>query len=198
MKMHKLWEYLIQIFIVVFGVFLGMLLNEWNIERKAVQEQKLALSRILNELDNHQNHLNYVIPYHEKIIHVGDSLISSYSESDLSKPFLMNGAWSQVPQWQGIKMTPLQTSSFESAKISNVLTGIDSDLLNQISAYYEKVTLFNKYSDNITTSIFNTNSNTNMLDALFLITLIRGDIIGFEKGIILNSDKLKNELQKNL
>lgn len=198
MNAHKYWEYLIQITIVIFGVFLGMMLNEWNSDRKASNEQNFALEQILKEIEEHGSWLENTIPYHDTIIHVIDSIVINSDKNALMRPFLINGGWSQIPKWKGTKIFPLHASAYESAKISNVLTNIDSELLGQISAYYENIDLYNQFCHHITATIFNTTSNTKFVDSMFIILLLKEDLMGRENTIQKTGSELKIKIQEKL
>ncbi|WP_420582112.1 hypothetical protein [Reichenbachiella sp.] len=198
MNKHKIWEYLIQITIVIFGVFLGMMLNEWNSDRKASNEQKFALEQILIEIEEHGNWLENTIPYHDTITHVVDSIVKNSDQNTLMRPFLINGGWRQIPKWKGTQIYPLHASAYESAKISNVLTNMDSELLGQISAYYEDIDLYNQFCHHITATIFNTTSNTKFIDSMVIIRLLKEDLMSHENTIQKTGSQLKIKIQEKL
>lgn len=198
MKRQKFWEYLIQIIIVVFGVFLGMLLNEWNSDRKASKEQDFALEQILNEIEEHGKWLENKIPYHDTITHIADSIMGNSDKSTLMRPFLINGGWRQIPQWKGTQIFPLHASAYESAKISNVLTNMDSELLGQITAYYETIDLHNQFCHHITETVFNTTSNTKFVDSISILLMLKEDLMGYEFTIQKTGSQLKTKIQEKL
>lgn len=198
MNKQKFGEYFVQIIIVIFGVFLGMMLNEWNSERKASKEQDFALEQILKEIEEHGNWLEKAIPYHNTITQVADSIVRNSDNSILMRPFLINGGWRQIPQWKGTQIFPLHASAYESAKISNVLANIDSELLGQISAYYETINLYNRFCHHITETVFNTTSNTKFIDAIFILLVLKEDLMGYENSIQETGSQLKIKIQENL
>lgn len=198
MNKHKIWEYIIQIVIVIFGVFLGMMLNDWNNDQKDNNRQKVFLSHIAKELDGHKNQLDQVIPYHESITQVVDSVLSNSTKEELKKPFIWNDAWGQIPKWQGLKLFPLRTPTYESAKFSEVLAGMDSELLESITGYYESVNSYNALCNGISGKILDINSQTEYVDALLLIMIIKGDVLGTEKGIRANTDSLTQKIERKL
>ncbi|MEP2025958.1 MAG: hypothetical protein ABJH98_14385 [Reichenbachiella sp.] len=195
---QKIWEYFTQIIIVIFGVFLGLLLNEWNSGRKDRNRQKVILSHIIKELKSHKNQLNRVIPYHGSMTQTADSILSKSTEEELTKPFIWNGAWSKIPKWQGLQLFPLRTPTYESAKFSEVLSGMDSELLESITGYYESVHTYNSFCNGLTQQVFQINSKTEYVDALLLIMIIKGDILGTEKGINAASDSLIQIIERKL
>lgn len=198
MSKHTILEYIIQVVIVVFGVFLGMMLNEWNSDRKANNDQKFALRQILKEVQEHEKKLSLVIPYHKTITQVVDSMRTNTDERILTKPFLTNGSWSQIPKWKGTKVFPLHTSAYETAKFSNIFANMDGKLLGHISAYYENIELYNEYGNHLTSKIFNTSAETKLIDILFVVSVIRRDLLGHEGQISRSSKELMSKIESKL
>ncbi|WP_422361620.1 DUF6090 family protein [Reichenbachiella sp.] len=198
MNRHKIWEYIIQIVIVIFGVFLGILLSEWNNDQKDNNRQKVFLSHMASELNGHKNQLDLVIPYHESITKAVDSVISNSSKEELKTAFIWDGAWGKIPKWQGLKLFPLRTPTYESAKFSEVLAGMDSELLESITGYYESVNSYNTLCNGISEKILDINSQTEYVDVLLLVMIIKGDVLGTEKGIKASTDSLIQKIERKL
>lgn len=194
MAKSKVWEYFIQIIIVIFGVFLGMLLTEWNADRKEENQRNAVLNQILNEIIDHKTKLDVNIPYHEVLTATTDSILRARTISDLKTPFLENGGWQGIPGWQGIKLFQLHTSGFESAKLSNTLSGMKGERLEAITTYYESVELYNNYVEKVTERIFNINVSTPTIDVLILIQILKGDILGMEKSLKISAEALEAEI----
>lgn len=194
MTKSKFWEYFVQIIIVIFGVFLGMLLTEWNTDRKEENQRRAILSQIGNEIKDHNTKLEAVIPYHKSLTNSTDSILRTTALEELKVPFLENGGWSKIPGWKGIKLFRLQTSGFESAKLSNTLSGMDGRQLDAITSYYESVEVYNRYVDQVTERIFNISISTTTVDVLILIQILKGDILGMEGSLQKAAIKLQTEI----
>lgn len=194
MTKSKFWEYFVQIIIVIFGVFLGMLLTEWNTDRKEENQRRAILSQIGNEIKDHNAKLEAVIPYHKSLTNSTDSILRSTALEQLKAPFLENGGWSKIPGWKGIKLFRLHTSGFESAKLSNTLSGMDGGQLDAITSYYESVEVYNQYVDQVTERIFNISISTTTVDVLILIQILKGDILGMEGSLQKAAIKLQTEI----
>ena len=183
MKINKtdLWRYAIELVIVMVGVFLGILVSDWNEGRNHERLKQTLLSNMVAELETNKLRLDNAYEYHSKSFSILDSLWKSWDQSTLIKPFFEGRGFMQIPNWKGIGIPLLKKSSYESAVISNIFPDMNPKLLEQISNIYDDITIYTSGREKIVDRMYNINSNTKLMDVFLIIEIIRGDILSSEK-----------------
>jgi hypothetical protein len=184
-------KYGIELFIVMIGVFLGMLASEWNTNRSQELLLQTSLSNISLELETNENYLKNSLRYHEKINEILDSIWKIIDKAKLYKNFMEVHGFSQIPNWKGIGMRTMQNSSYESAIIGKAFVNMNPTILEKISKIYSDFSTYNSTKEKITDKIININSETKLIDVLLTIEIMRSDIMNYEKY-------LKDECEKTL
>ncbi|MBZ0200390.1 MAG: hypothetical protein K8H86_11020, partial [Ignavibacteriaceae bacterium] len=151
---------------------------------------------ISNELEQNSNKLLYSIDYHKILEKSIDSIWANTPQKDLNKKLLENKGFSQIPNWKGIGLSKLNTSSYNSALISNIFPGMQPDIVESVSKTYQDIEIYNSIREKILNRFYNIDSNTKYIDVLLIIEIIKGDVIDFENKLhkeITNLTKLLNK-----
>lgn len=154
-----LYEVLILIFPVMLGVYLGLLANNWSLERAEQKQTEKTLKNILQEITYNENvnseSLNYFTQLRDSIYGL---------ENRNTRP-------SSFSFWKGLNPPSLKNASFQSASISGILGRLDIDLLEQLTLAYnfqEDVVL---QSRNYAQSVTNKIGSENFTNEKYLIIL---------------------------
>ena len=189
MKKTNLSEYIIQICIVIIGVFLGMLVTEWNSQRTIEDNKYRALLSIKAEIESNLANLKRLDEKRISFYRALDSLSKIVQPNDRKELFNRKSFQERLPNWTGLGVMSLNSSMFEAAKYGNVLSSIDLNILQQLSQVYQsqgsrdelmKVFL-NKFTD--------INDKTTYDEVLNLVWRIREELWGSEYYLIQNYEK---------
>ncbi len=200
-KKHKksFLKYLIELLIVAFGVFLGIMVSENKANKKV--EENISQSRLLiiDELEANHLALSNAVVYHEKIKKGFDSLRMHLPKEIYLTPYFSNQQFrqEQIPGWNGIRIIEVENVAFESAKIGGIFQNMDIDEVRQISAVYRQLQGFSELGNLITQKVFALNSDTKTLDVIGILEMLTNDFLNAEKTLALELEqtlqKLKNE-----
>ncbi len=176
-KRKPLVRGLLQIIPVMIGVFLGLVANNWNENRK-INKDKEALTELLSmELNENLKELQEVYNYHKN---VQDSFALVFNEvgeipADRLSTF-----------WYGMRPPKLKRSCFESAIITGLLNKFEVNAINHLNETYLQQTNIDKYFDKALSSFLNLDMD--QLDKtrpmIRKITMILGDVIQSESMLI--------------
>jgi len=127
---------LMQIFLIVFSVVLGLYLSERLEERKTKKEASQLLAKIKQELRSNKKLLDYWTPYHKKVTHTLDSL--SKNDSFVAK-FVedRNIFYSAFTEGTLMRESPSQ-ESWEIAKAHPLIVNFDYDELLVLTRIYNQ------------------------------------------------------------
>lgn len=172
-----------ELLIVAFGVFLGMVVSDWNANRKTATQVEKTKQYIINELKTNVHNLNYSIEYHKQLRTEFDSLAALITEEDLLKPFISNKLikFNKIPSWTGPGTSLLDKSVYEGAKVGNLLQEFDIETLQMIARTYRHQDGYELLSKKIVDRMMNINFDTKTIDGMGTLELIVFDILGNEK-----------------
>ncbi|MEL7005134.1 MAG: hypothetical protein AAFN93_20720, partial [Bacteroidota bacterium] len=113
-----------------------------------------------------------------------DSLEQILTEEVLSERFF-DRAWSErLPNWKGFGSGRVSNSMFETAKYGNVLSGMDIELLQQLSKTYSLQETTNKLRQTLMDKFFSIDTNTEYSDVILLMWRIRQELEGAEAQLV--------------
>lgn len=118
---------LIQMIMIAFGVYLGMLTNDWSAKRKEQRAVQNGLQSIANEITFNKNFLEGRLEYYKQVVIVLDSLIEVRGASAPIK---------DIPGFRGINPILLRNSAFELAQSTQVLANMDYQRAESLSLLY--------------------------------------------------------------
>ena len=192
-KKLKLRDSFFQLFIVVLGVFLGMWANDWNNNRNLKKHRKEVLKSIHKEIENNLKVIEqadeHKIPFFQSL----DSLYEQLDDSTTLEKFYDRPFHERLPNWRGVGGGALSSAMFETAKYSNVLSGMDIKLLEQLSKIYSIQEIGNTIRNTFIDGFYSIDSETKYIDVLRLMDRIRQELGGYEY-ILMNEYKKGLEL----
>ena len=134
----KILTYLIELLIVAFGVFLGMVVSDWNTQRKTNTQVEKTKQYIINELQTNILNLEHSISYHHTLKIAFDSIASTMTDEEKLANYFSNTKFrlNLIPCWRGPGTTLLDKSVYEGAKVGNLLQEFEIETLQLISRTY--------------------------------------------------------------
>ncbi len=110
---------------IVIAIVLGFIVTEWRESRQEAKKAKLALHRIAQEVELNRDAISNMLPYYETMLHRIDSL--GHDSLEIS---------TDLQGWQGINPIALQSSAYQLAMQTGLLSNIDFEMATAISLYY--------------------------------------------------------------
>lgn len=195
---NPFFKYLIELTIVAFGVFLGMMVSEYKSNSKIKENTTKSRSFIVSELETNIQILTRNIHYHEKIKKGFDSLRTNLSEEIVYSTYFANHQFraEQIPGWTGIGITRLENIAFESAKIGGIIQNMDIDEVKQISSAYQILDVNQEFGDRITQKLMAMSSESKILDMIVILELLTNDYLYNERRLLNELNKTVEKLKK--
>ena len=138
MKKEKLIEYFAELLIIMVGVFLGMLITDWNAQRKLNTNRNEVLKSISRELQSNKEQIQNMLESRSRFSKSYDSLMVQLTSDDMDEAFMAKPFNERLPNWRGIGDYSPDQSMFDAAKYSNVLIGMDISVLEHLTKIYRK------------------------------------------------------------
>lgn len=110
---------------IVIAIVLGFIVTEWRESRQETKRSKAALVRIAQEVDLNKDAIENMLPYYEHMLQQIDSL----GRDSLNVASDLKG-------WEGINPIAFQSSAYQLAIQTGLLSNIDFDMATAISLYY--------------------------------------------------------------
>ncbi len=129
--MHNLKKVLIQILPVMFGVYLGLVGNNWNENRKNIKLEGEVISKLITEIQDNKAQIASVIDYHKMLADSSEAFFQNWDPETYMQPAFQSPETSSI--WRGTRTGKLKTAAFEAAIVSGVFANLDVDLLTRFS-----------------------------------------------------------------
>ncbi len=117
--------------LIIVGIVLGFLVNEWREDLERAQQRDLALDRIIQELQLNREAVARVLPYHEKVAKKLRALL----DNPPSKPFI--DTFLQDVATAGVGDLVLQDTAWKTASARDSLATLDFGTVQQLSDVYD-------------------------------------------------------------
>lgn len=175
-------KYLLEFLIVVFGVFLGMYVNESVAQNKINREVKKSLSYILDELEGNSQQLESTISYHEKVKTAFKAFKEEIPEEEFFKPYFstIDYKFNKIEGWTGVHLPSYENIAFEGAKISGLTREFDIETVQRLSQIYKMLDFNAEFGKTTLDKMLDMNSESKVVDGLNIISLLTGDVLGSE------------------
>lgn len=190
---NDLLKYGIESLIVAFGVFLGIVISEWNAQRKINNQVDRSLNYIIEEIHDNTAALEYAIAYHKKIAREFDSATKNMDKNKYFTYYFEDGGFqfNELPSWKGPGMAILENSAFESAKLSGTLQELDIKSLQFISKMYAQQETYTMYGKAVFNKLTDIHSESKTFDVILILSVMSNDLLYSEQG-------LKEYLEENI
>lgn len=178
-------KHLIEIVIVAFGVFMGVYFSNLNSNYKTEAEKKKALNLIIKELELNRELVIKEITYHESIKTQFDTIKENTSDEIKNMSFSYDNLQniSKINGFHGFNFAQIETTAFESAKVSGIMKEFDVELIQNISSIHKAQETYLKIGEKILDKALKINSNSRIYDFLAVLNLMTNDLLGIEKDL---------------
>lgn len=185
-KNKNIFKYLIEMFIVAFGVFLGIIVSDWRTQRKMDRNVDKTLGYIIEEIKTNKKKLESMAKYHAGINHQFDSISSLFTEEDLGMPYLNHPKFfhMNLKNWRGVGITRIDKIVFEGAKINGVFGELDISTIQLISSLYQQSDEYNKVCEATLNKFFLTDNKATLSDIAEIFELMKYDMSMTEINLI--------------
>ncbi|MEL6535085.1 MAG: hypothetical protein AAFQ98_06720 [Bacteroidota bacterium] len=194
----SLVKYVIDLLIVAFGVFLGILINERMDQAKMDRNQEKALQYITNELKLNHDQLVDIIAYHEQVKENFLRLEETLSVEDLAGYYHRSEVFSftKIEGWNGITLPNYETIAFESAKLSGAIQEFDFETTQLISKVYKMIDFNADFGRSVLDKMLEMDSDTKVVDAVGMIKLLTFDVLVTEHQLYQELGKIIQQLEE--
>lgn len=127
-------EYLLEILVLIIGIYGAFLVDNWNEDRKDRQQQKVYLSHILSNLEEDRQQLDSLYKHTNDIINRTDQLINSYKRQAVDVKMATNslGVLAVEKNFNGYR------SGIDALLNSGKLDLLEDQLSLELQQYYER------------------------------------------------------------
>lgn len=183
----------VQLLIVMAGVFLGMLLTEWNASRKSSNKVEAVIKQIKVEILANKKMLESSIEHKRPFWQSMDSLEDTLT-NELKKEYFYDKPFNErLPGWKGMGGGRLNDSMYETAKFSNVIPEMDIELVKELSSVYNTQRIYNNLWETFLNRFYKMNDKTTYAEMLRLLWLLRQELGGYELKLL---NEYNNVLEK--
>ena len=127
-------EYLLEILVLIIGIYGAFLVDNWNEDRKARQQQRVYLSHILSNLEDDKQQLDSLYNHTRDVIKRTDQLITSYKQQKVDVKIATNslGVLAVEKNFNGYR------SGIDALLNSGKLELLEAQLSLELQQYYER------------------------------------------------------------
>ncbi len=182
--------------LIVLGVLLGMMANEWRVAWNNEHEAERALLAIRNELQTNFEQIEAILPYHRQI---DDSL-----EILAQRIYTQNAKISPLEILRAIPKgftTPLiEKNAWELLNRTGAISNIDFDLASALSKLYSQQAFYQSKLDIIGQNLYvagNLNPE-NLASTAIALGLLANDIVIQEKRLVERYPQMMERLENYL
>ncbi len=181
----KIGKYLLDLLIVAFGVFLGMVVSDWNTQRKTKGQVEKTKQYIIDELKTNIHNLEYAIKYHTQLRVEFDSIASTMNDEDRLANYYRNKKfrYNKIPSWTGPGITLLDKSVYEGAKMGNFLQEFDIKTLQLIARTYRHQDGYEVLGKKMLDKLFSIDFDTKTIEVMSFMELLIFDILPSEEHL---------------
>ncbi len=190
---RRILKYLVELLIVVFGVFFGVYASEIQSEKRIKREKEKSINFIVEELRGNKERLGNTIKYHKLIRIAIDSIAENLDQEDFFKIYVGNKIFkhSEIEGWKGVQLANLESTAFEAAKISGIVKEYDIGFIRDVSRIYSYQEEYLEFGNSILKRMININSSSKVIDAFSSIELMTYDLVNYEEAIFEEIEKME-------
>lgn len=178
-------KYVLELLIVAFGVFLGMMVSEYKSDAQMRENIETSKKLIIDELESNKQSLLLASAYHQQIHTEFDSIRISLNEEIVMSPIFGNQHFGlmKLPSWEGIKPALINDTAYESAKLNGVFQNMDIRELKQISEIYKQLLAYKELSKSVNQKILDIDAHSIVADLLFILEITSNDLNHMEEDL---------------
>lgn len=190
-------KYLIELLIVAFGVFLGIMISSYQSQKKTEKNIEKSIGFIRQELKSNSQKLENSIAYHFQIRKSFDSIKTHFPNNLAMENYFSQNTFrhNKIPGWNGLGTARMDNIAFESAKISGIFQEMDIEEVQAISLAYSFFNSYTKFSEGLMEKLLAIDSNTKVVDVIMIFEVMGSDIIMTEERLKNQTDKIYSQLE---
>ena len=160
-------EYLLEMIVITAGILGAFALNNWNEERKNLDQADTYIAQLIKELENSENHVNDIISFHHQEMVKIDSFKKQYASFDSPKELAqIIRHISQGPNLVGFEPPRLVLDNIVQSGNIELLPAQIGQQIQQLLNDYDRLTGINKGNQQI--AFTSENNFTQEIDPWFL------------------------------
>lgn len=186
--------FLLEIFLIVAGVLLGLAANEWHENRAIKKQAQTSLEYILLEVKNNQTRIKNLLSYHRSVYDSLSKVRDEILETKRKASFL--DIKKALPK--GFTVPLLQTTAWELANQIQAINHIDYKIAASLSKLYRLQAFCQKKLDKISENFYvasNVNPE-NMSNLILVLSALSGDILIQEEKLAKAYPEIINKLEE--
>lgn len=166
---------------VAIGVYVGLLVSNWNDNKKTDEITQNTIKRVQREINLNQQSILDAVRYHNMI----RDTIKTIDQNNLPADARV------FKFWRGINMPRLHKSAFETVKQTGIANTINPDILEQLNKLYTLQDSYNDFSKTASQSLYNIDFTKEDASRRMLtfISMSMSDIYYFEQGLNLQFER---------
>ena len=190
---RRILKYLVELLIVVFGVFFGVYASEIQSDKRIKREKEKSIAFIVEELRGNKERLVNTIEYHKLIRIAIDSIAENLDQKVFFKIYIGNEIFkhNEIEGWKGVQLANLESTAFEAAKISGIVKEYDIGFIRDVSRIYSYQEEYLEFGNSILNRMININSSSKVIDAFSSIELMTHDLVNYEEAILEEIEKIE-------
>lgn len=183
------FQFMAEMFLIVFSVFLGLYLSDRLEERKEVEKTLNALKSIKEEVSWNKKFLEGRVNYYQQLVNELDSLGISDEKPDVKTP---------LKSWKGLRPPLLKDAAFQTAVSAQVLARLDFKTAEQISLVYSFQSLYMRGIHKIMDNFFDMKVDTKLKVKTYMkeLTGMGSELVKSYDGLSVKLDSVIVTLEK--
>ncbi len=129
-------QILAELVLVAAGVYMGLLANNWNEERRRADNKREFLTNLALEIKANKASLRQSLTYRTAILAASNKLNQGLDPKTRSTRFWTMGGFNLIPGWRGVQNPALENSVYQAGVISSALSELDFKTLNAVAQVY--------------------------------------------------------------
>lgn len=130
-SLTSLKNLLLQVLPIMFGVYLGLVANNWNENRKNKRMEKEILSKMIVEIKSNQAQINNIVDYHKMLLDSSAFFFKNWNTETYSKPAYQSDQSKSI--WRGTRTGKLKNTTFDVAIASGAFSNLNIELMTLLS-----------------------------------------------------------------
>ena len=177
---------LLEIFAIMFGVYLGLLATQWNEHRKGLQEKEQSRLNLIEEMQANQMRLSKVIDYHEML---RDSSWIYYNNPSNVKE--------RPAFFKGLQISSLPDGAYQTAILSESINLFSQKDIRSISNLYTFQRDYNEFAKLALSGLITQDMmrEDNMMQLARYIGITMTDISNMERSLMKSYKEAEDKLQ---
>ena len=170
---------LVEVFLIVLGVLLGLAANEWRVERERNHRTRAALDYISRELEVNRRQIEALIDYHRAVSDSLDALTDGGAES-------VTAADLRRAMPQGFSVPLIQSNAWELARGTGAVENLELRTAMMLARIYDLQEFYNGKLERVADNLYLAgNLDTELRDRLALaLRNLANDIALHEQDLL--------------